>query len=253
LNYLIDYLKGQFNSLNIFLFILIVGLLLLWLKRRRSGVVCLTIATVFFFLVSTAYLPRYLIADIEAQYRPLNDVHLKTLKGKVVIHVLGGGYTYDDKLPPNQQLSMVSLGRLTEGIRLHNKIDESVLVCSGYKASGTEALAAVMRKTAIDLGVKPGSIDTLSHAHTTQEEALHLREKYAQIVNVIIVTDAIHMPRAYKFFREQGFSPLAAPTNYLTKTEETGLSIGFLPSVENMHLMDRVLREFFANIKALVS
>lgn len=245
-----DSLKGQVNTLNFFIVLLIGGFIFLLLKKRKMGISLFTLAIVFFMLTSTAYLPRYCVQRMEDRYAPFQISTWDANNEQTFIHVLGGGYTNDKRLPSQAMLSAVGLGRLAEGIRIHKAIPGSTIVCSGYMASGDESLAAVMRNAAIDLGVAPDAVDTLSSPHTTEQEAEALQDKFGNKIKLIVVTDAVHMPRAISFFENHGFEPFAAPTNFLIKKDDNPYGMPLWPSIENMSLMDRIFREFFAALKA---
>ena len=155
----------------------------------------------------------------------------------------------DERLPAQAQLSYATLGRLSEAIRIFNKLDNSVLVVSGNVASGDQSMAIVVKKAAISLGVDESRIEMLEDPSTTMEEARAFTSRYGTSSSVIIVTDALHMPRAIKFFEESGVIAHPAPTNYYAKVDDNPFAFRWMPSAENFLLMDRVLREFFGSVK----
>ena len=243
-------LKGQFNSLNFFFILITIAFLLLQVKRKKAAKFVFIFAFIFFSATSTAYLPRHLITNMESKYVPFVGEPFPH-RDTVFIQSLGGGYTADPRLEPTSQLSSVSLGRLAEAIRIARMFDKSILVVSGNIASGEESMASVSRKAAIQLGWEERRIVALETPATTQQEAIAFTDRFGKKVNLILVTDAIHMPRAMKFFREQGVTPFPAPTNYLIKKDKTLFSLGWIPSAENLQLMDRVWREYLGSIKGV--
>ncbi len=162
----------------------------------------------------------------------------------------GGGYTSDSRLEANAKLSWPTLGRLTEAIRIARLFDNSILVLSGTIASGNETLASVERRAAILFGFDSTRIVTLETPGTTQEEAEAFVKYVGRNVNLILVTDALHLPLGMFFFRERGLNPYPAPTNFFIKMDENPFAFHWLPSVENMLLMDRVWREWLGSVKA---
>lgn len=242
-------IKGQFNSLNLVLFTAVLSYIFYRLNWRRAGGTLCILALFFFLLFSTGYLPGYLVNRIESQYAPFHPDRSPFRSGRVYIHVLGGGYTIDERLPSREQLSLVGLGRLSEAIRIFNLYDSSILVVSGNIASGNESLASVARKSAISLGVVARRIEMLEEPATTLGEASEFAQKFGRQTSVIVVTDAVHMPRAIRFFREQGLDPYPAPANYLIKEDQNPFGLRWIPSVQNFLLMDRMMREFFGEVK----
>jgi uncharacterized SAM-binding protein YcdF (DUF218 family) len=117
--------------LTILWLILIAGIFLFLLKRKRIGLVCGIFSIVWLALISFSFLPELLVRSLENSYPPLLEISQFNPKDSVYILVLGSGYTYNKNLPPNDQLSLNSLGRLTEAIRLLRLLNSSQIVLSG--------------------------------------------------------------------------------------------------------------------------
>lgn len=246
---LFTFLKGQVSTLNFILFLSILALLSYKIKRRKLAIALSVFATLCFTLSSTAYLPTYLVKRLESQYVPF-DTSKFIHKGRTVfIHVLGGGYHSNEKLPAQAQLSLNALGRLAEGIRISRSLSENTLVFSGNKTSGTKSLAFISKQAAFLMGVDSSKIEILENPATTMEEAIAFKKRFGTDVSLIIVTDALHMPRAMKFFASQNLKPYPAPTNYLIASDSILLHLAWLPSLGNMLNMDRVIHELFGQLK----
>ena len=242
-------IKDQVNILSLLMAFFLLACLLYKLKKRRLAVILLACDAVIFLLVSTAYLPQYLAEKLERQYAPFSAT-LQAGKERIYIHVLGSGYSLDSALPATARLGLTAQGRLAEGIRLYRQIDNSILVTSAGSLKDRETQAEVAKKAAILLGVDSNRIATLTTPNTTQEEVAAMATLAGKNATVIVVTDAIHIPRAMKFFTKTGMVPLAAPTNFRMHKEVMGFSIKWWPSIGNITLMDIVLHEFLGNIKA---
>lgn len=243
-------IKDQVNILTLLMAFFLLACLLLKLKKRRAAIVLLSTNLFIFLMVSTAYLPQYLAARLESRYSPLNVKNIKAGKSPIYIHVLGSGYSLDSALPATARLGLTALGRLAEGIRLYRQINNSILVTSAGSLRNRETQAAVARQAAILLGVDSSCIALLDTPNTTLEEAADMAKLAGTNAPVIVVTDAIHMPRAINFFKVAGLMPIAAPTNYRIHKEVMGIGIKWWPSLGNISLMDIVLHEFLGNIKA---
>lgn len=248
----VNSLKGQVNALNILLFLFLFSVILFKTRRRSAALIIFGVTSLLFLLMSTAYLPFHLIKRIERTYTPFSHAGFAVDGQQVFIHVLGGGYTYDRKLPAQSQLTSYSLGRLTEGLRLSRLFANSRLVFSGPRVSGDESMAAIMKNAAVSLGADSSRIALLERARTTKEEALHFVHRYGANVTLIVVTDAIHMPRAIHFFKEVGVDAYAAPTNFLVKDDPNPFAFHWIPSAQNLLLMDRVLREALGSLKGSI-
>jgi len=237
-----------FNMLNILLCLLVLAFLFYKFHKRKPAIIILVADIVIFLTCSTAYLPKYLARQLEKQYPPFSVSSIQNNPGKIYIHVLGSGYSLDSSLPANARLGAVANSRLAEGIRLYRSIANSVIVCSGGSSEPAETQAEVTKKAAILLGVDSNRIETLTTPLNTMEEAKALVKLTGADATIIITTDAIHMPRAIKFFSAQGFTPFAAPANYRAAPEKrTGIK--WWPSLNNLTLMDVVLHEYLGNVK----
>ncbi|MDN3655987.1 ElyC/SanA/YdcF family protein [Ferruginibacter paludis] len=243
-------LKGQFTVLNLLILLLALAFIFNRYKRRRTAIIFISGAILIFLICSTAYLPNYLAGKLESKYLPYPAATNFNDSERVLIHVLGSGYVLDKRLPPNAQIGWCALGRLAEAIRVHRMIKNSTIICSGYSSLGLETQAQVTKRAAIVLGVDSSQLETLNLPSTTQEEASELSAHYSKKSHVIIVTDAIHMPRAIKLFAAQGFNPIAAPTNYKINEGPVQEDIKWLPSFERIGLMNYVIHEYLGNLKA---
>jgi uncharacterized SAM-binding protein YcdF (DUF218 family) len=233
--------------------LLLLALLAARLKKGRLAKKLVIAAGVIFILCSTGYLPRFLAKQLESKYAPLDASTIKEVHGKIYIHLLGSGYGADARLPATAQLGTTAQVRLIEAIRIFRQSDSSILVCSGSSVSEPVPQSQVARKAAILLGVDSSRIITLDTPSTTQEEAKVLAEKVDRNSTIIVVTDALHMPRAIKLFSQQGFKPVAAPTNFKVLQTPNELSLNWWPSLGNMSLMDMVLHEYLGNLKSKFS
>lgn len=245
-----DFFLAQANTLSILIWIVLLAVVLYWLKKIKTAKIFFIAAVVLFYAFSTAWLPRYLAYKLEIQYPPLKDVTAFNDTEKVYIHLLGSGYQNDKRLSPASKLYLVSQGRFTEAMRLYYAIPNSVLVCSANGPSGTATQAEVAREAALALGADSSRIVLLDKPATTKEEAEELVKYAGKGSRVIVVTDAIHMPRAIRFFKEVGLNATAAPTNFKALNGSVGVAVKWWPSEDNIYITDRVLHEYFAYVKA---
>ena len=245
-----SFISSLFAPLTIFWLLLLSGVLLIWFKKTKSSRILFITAGIWLALVSFAPLPDLLCGLLERSYPPLTDVNHLTKYNDVYIMVLGAGHTSDPALPSNTQLSRDALGRLAEGIRLHRLLPGSKLVTSGWNGDDPLPEALVLKRAAELLGVPPEDILTLITPVNTQEEALCYRNAFGKSHKLIIVTDAIHMPRAILWFRKAGLDPVAASTNQLIKHSPGQRSFNFLPSSDYIHEMECAMHEYIGIIRA---
>ncbi len=229
---------------------MIIALLLRRYNKRKAAMCLFVFTAVVFYAFSTAWLPRYLAYRMETKYPILKESPRFNNNEKIYIHLLGSGYTNNDRLPASGKLCLVAKGRLMEAMRLYRMIPNSILVCSADGPKGEETQAMVARAAAMEMGADTSRILALTTPSTTKEEAQDLAKAVGTSANVIVVTDAIHIPRAMRFFKEAGFSPIAAPTNFKALEASEHVQFKWWPSDENIYITNRLLHEYFASIKA---
>jgi uncharacterized SAM-binding protein YcdF (DUF218 family) len=154
-----------------------------------------------------------LLPPLEAR---IDTLSMDAMKQAQAIVVLGGGrhkeaaeYTYLDS--PN----LNTLGRLRYAAHLHKQSGLPLLVSGGTPDGGEESEAAVMARVLRQEFRIPVKWLEEASINTAQNAALSagmLRE--AEIERILLVTDALHMPRAQQAFRGQGLQVNAAPTYY---------------------------------------
>lgn len=206
-----------------------------WAKRIGIGYIGL------FLLFATPFLPDALVKNLESQYEPLIDLSGLTSGLNTHILVLGGGHTSDSRRTALDQLSQFSLSRVTEGARLQQIVQGSTLICSGYAGQDTSTNAELMATAAHSLGVDASAIEEMPEPRNTREEAIEYKKKFGTDHPLILVTSALHMPRAMTTFRTLGFDPIAAPTGHLYKPSKS--YSGFLSGF-NFYNLKAALHEY---------
>jgi uncharacterized SAM-binding protein YcdF (DUF218 family) len=229
----------------------LVGMILLWRRKGKSAKVVLTV--VFFLFVVFAYdpIPEILLNHYENRYpgfklSSLDDEQKKKINYVVV---LGGGFVPYEKHPLTTELTFHSLTRLVEGIRIHRELPGSTLIVSG-KGWAPMSEAEAMKLMAVSLGVDEKKIIAEKESINTFGHTQHLKPVLGQ-TPFILVTSALHMPRAMGLFQQAGFSPIPAPTGHLLtgKYGFFNIKVPFAMGA-NLEAADLWFKEFWANLLA---
>lgn len=196
---------------------IVAGLIFLLRNKKRMAVGTLVTAVAWISLLSYEPFASSLLHRLEYAYPPL----LKAPQDIKYIYVLGGGHNSDSTLPITSQLDDDAIIRLTEAIRLYHQLQEKpTLIVSGY--SGYYSViphAQMQNRLAIALGVDPDKIISLPEPMDTQAEAKAAKKLFDN-KPFILVTSAFHMARAMRWFKQEGVSPIPAPTHHFTNSEE---------------------------------
>lgn len=242
----------SFASILTILQVLIVLAFIFYKQKKLRWANIFAIAAIFVFILSsTKALPYYLASKLERQNRCLQSFDNIDTLHPVYLYVLGSGYSLDKSMPPSLNLCTAAKGRLMEGLRLYHHLPKSILVTSGNSLHNQQTQASVTKKAAIELGADSTRVETLDSPLTTMEEARDFAKKYGKDASVIIVTDALHMPRALQFFKQQGLHPAASPASYSVHDDVFNTSFISWPSIKSIELMDELLHEYLGNLKAV--
>lgn len=158
--------------------------------------------------------------------------------------VLGGGHINDFSLSPRNQLSKNALCRLAEGIRLYKKYPGSKLILSGWAQNQPLTQAQTLALAALDMGMPAKDLVLFNEPQNTSQEAKTYANYATPGIPLIIVTDAVHIPRVLKHFSNNGFHPYTSPCNYtFRQNNHKGFSY-YLPSSGNIAKSELAMHEY---------
>jgi uncharacterized SAM-binding protein YcdF (DUF218 family) len=110
-----------------------------------------------------------------------------------------------------------------------------------------EPESGAMQAFAIDLGVPDSSIMLESRSRNTRENAIYTKQLLDEhhFNSILLVTSAIHMPRALALFQSQGLSVTPAPTDFDAIPPRTVWQ-RWLPDTEALDRSTKALKEYLA-------
>jgi uncharacterized SAM-binding protein YcdF (DUF218 family) len=180
----------------------VLALLLRW---RAVGGVLVALALGWSLLWSLPQVSEWLRAPLEAEHRVVSDASLPHADAIVV---LGGGTVRPERLDTS---------RLGEAARAWRAGRAPTVILSGGGGRGgtgrgrTEAQR--MAEAIVTLGVPQSALVLEERSHSTLENAQFTarlaRERH--IRDVLLVTSAVHMPRASLLFRDAGIDAIPVP------------------------------------------
>lgn len=197
--------------INIVLILLILSALF-FKKRPTTSFKCLLCAVFLLFTASMPIVSNTFMVSIEDNYQAFTRAD----KPVDYIIVLGGWHTPNAALPVTSQLSENSLQRLVEALRIYKLHPEARIITSGHHNRDTISNAEKVKQSLVLLGVSEQKIITENFPKDTEEEAVLISPR-VQGANVVLITNADHMPRAIKYFQAQGINAIPAPTGYWVK------------------------------------
>ena len=216
------------------------GLILMRHRRRLAlGVAgcALSLLAILSLPVSAVFLQR----GLESTYPAISEAECPHADAVVV---LGGALRARSAADPVAQLGAAS-DRVWVAARLIKAgCAPLIIVSAGGVRSPAHPWpeAEGIRAFLLDLGVAPTRIVSESQSRTTQENAvetariLHARGMH----RILLVTSAVHLPRAVIAFRRVGFDVLPVPAD----RSDPSPDFAWLPSSEALAASDKALHEW---------
>jgi len=213
-------------------FLLALGLLL----RRRgcaAGRVLSTAALALLFILSTGVGAMALVYPLEHLTRPLAPAD--AARAQAIVVLAAGRNAHAPEYGGADIPDYIALARLRYAAHLYRETGLPILVSGGNGTPDGEikpkalAMAAALRE---DFAVPVKWVETASA--TTAENAAFAAGilKRAGVSPILLVTDAMHMPRAMMAFAANGVRAIPAPTMFFS-AESLGV-FDFLPSAEHL-------------------
>jgi len=200
--------------------LILLGLsgLIFWQRWWGRGLAGISLA--LFWLLSTAPIRDILLEPLESAHAPISLDYINTNPGlDTAIVLLGSGvYAEAPEYDGRDGLAGAALGRTWYAAELAKKTGLSVYITGGTPLSDDlEPESEIISRYLVRLGLPETHLHVENMASNTWENAMLLKPMlaHAGIRQVILVTNAFHMPRAVWCFESQGISVLPAPCSYI--------------------------------------
>jgi uncharacterized SAM-binding protein YcdF (DUF218 family) len=225
------------------LLVVMLGLVLVMLRRRGAGVALAFLGAAGLWLLSCQGFAMLLASSVLPYVPAAQPAQLARVQAIVV---LGGGVLPEAPEYGAAQPSSSTLRRLRYGAWLARRTGKPLAFAGGvgWSAAGTSFApeADVADRTlGEDFGVAPRWLDGRSRDTGENAREMHRVLAADQVTRIALVTDAWHMPRSVLEFQRAGFDVVPAPTGFPSAL--TRPLLAWLPSPEGLWLSRQVLRE----------
>jgi uncharacterized SAM-binding protein YcdF (DUF218 family) len=180
---------------------------------------------------------------LEQLYPYEQAANMPTAQAIVVL----GGSTANNRLNWFEEYdSATTRSRVDTAATLYKAKRAPLVIVSGAALEGNVSEAQVMANTLAQQDVPADAVILESRSFTTYENAIYTAEtlKQLQIREVLLVTSALHMPRAMAVFRKQGLSATAAPSApQIVVPEEPGFSF-WQPNARALAASRSIIKEY---------
>lgn len=237
------------SPLGTFFVLVFLALFLYMIKLRRVCLASFVAAVVWLWIWSMPVASDLLRGWIEAQAGPR---WLTGLKPVEVMVVLGGGVS-GAYLPqrPSPDLGR-SADRVWHAARIYKEgLAKRIILSGGIVPTGNDSEAEAMRKFLADLGVPAGVMTLEKRSTCTTENALNVKELLVRTgtEKVLLVTSALHMPRARRCFENVGLEVIPAPTDFEVIPVPLEV-LRFLPDAQALEGSSRAFKELLGWVAA---
>jgi uncharacterized SAM-binding protein YcdF (DUF218 family) len=213
-------------------------------RRRVAAWLALSLALVV-WIPSAPVGARLIAGPLEGRHAAMAPEDLPQAD---VIVVLGGGL--DAARPPRQAAELNGAAdRLVLGARLLRAGKAAYVLASGgnlpwIDAGEPEAVHA--GRLLLEWGVPPDAILLEVDSRTTHENAVGTVQvmRAHRLRSALLVTSAMHMPRAYEVFRSAGLEVFPAPTDFWAVPPQRLTVLDWLPDAEAMEVSSRAIKEY---------
>jgi uncharacterized SAM-binding protein YcdF (DUF218 family) len=219
----------------------------LWLSKKytKTGRSLAALSLVILLILSLPLTGNALLQSLETA-PPIGESQLKDVQAIVI---LGGG---TDRHAPEfgneDTVNRWTLQRLRYGAYLQERTGTPILVTGGAPYGGrpeADAMAETLQRDfhAKDIWAENQSKDTAENATYS---AVVLKEHNIQ--RVALISQAWHLPRAIKLFKQQGLTVYPAPTGYTNEDNEP--TIRWLPKASALDKSSIAIKEYLGRLSS---
>ncbi len=228
---------------GLFVLLLFLSLLLFLIKKRKIGLILLSLSLFFIYLVSIEPGKDLILSLLENAY-PHPD--LSKVQCRYIVVLGGGEIPHSPAENGKASVRPAVAKRLYEAFKLYRERELPILV-SGGKVYGqnAESEAEAMARFLETVGVPAEKITEERKSRNTLENGIYSYQILARkgIKEICLVTSAYHMPRSVMIFREVGFRVTPVPADYRVYREKYGW-YSYLPRVDYLQDSMNGFREY---------
>ncbi len=231
--------------------LLLIAALILWWVNSKWTPIPIAIALVALLLTTNGWANHWLLQSLEWQNIPKTE-----LPNADAIVVLGGGTR--SQAYPRPDVDFTDAGdRVWYGATLyHAKKAPKIIVSGGrvgWKGAG-DPESKDLTKLLVTMGVPIADIIPEGDSLNTRENAVNVQKILQQqnFNSILLVTSALHMPRAIAIFKHLGIKAIAAPTDYRVSqleldepnSQTEAAILNFLPDEERFFHTTQAIKEY---------
>jgi uncharacterized SAM-binding protein YcdF (DUF218 family) len=212
------------------------------LARLRYSIAALCVALYIVCIPATS---SWLRASLEGQWPvpAVNEVVSSTSGDGPTLLVLAAGWFRETPQGPTVMLGERSWERLACAVDLRQKVDGALIFAGAPLPDGSDSVAGQMARMAVRMGVPPQRIAVEAQSRNTYENLLFAERQFKlrERGRVVLVTSAVHMPRAAAVAQGVGLKVLPYPCDFRSESRLTWRH--FVPANAAPQSLEELLHE----------
>ncbi|VAX14697.1 protein of unknown function DUF218 [hydrothermal vent metagenome] len=244
--YLVKIIQTLLMPPALMIIIILTGLVLLhW--SRRYGKILIISGTVLLVASSLPVISDNLVSAME-NIPALSKEQIKNTDAKAIV-ILGGGSYPEAPEYEGDTVSTATLERIRYGAYIHKQDNLPILVTGGRVLGYTKTAEATLMAKVLENDFHTPVKWREDQARNTWENAQYSYRMLAmgKIKKIILVTHALHMPRAVMSFKAAGFEVIPAPLSFHQSGNDIHI-FDFLPQAGSMETTHNMLHEVIGTL-----
>ena len=216
-------------------------LILLIIYRKKASLVYVIVSMIIGWTIATPAFSSFFMSRLENRFLPVSAAGSPIADAIVVL----GGSLKARNLPEQEVALSDSSNRLLHAARLYRYQKAPVVLAVGG-AEIDEPEAYAMRDLLVEWGVPSTAILIETNSLNTYQNANNIKPilQSHNLNKILLVTSAIHMPRALATFYAAGINVIPSPADYKTLDDDTVYFKAFLPDVDAFRGTLKALNEY---------
>lgn len=171
-------------------------------------------------------------------------------QGDVIIMLGGGLYSNTQDFSGLSAPGFGTMERMVTAARLHRRLGYPIIVSGGRMDTSSAAIAPVVKRFLMDLGVASGRIISEDRSRDTYENALFSKERceHYGFKHPLLVTTGFHMKRALFCFKSVGLNVTPYPCGLTVWQEKPFQWNQLLPSANSLQATSAGLHEWLGRL-----
>ena len=229
--------------------LLLVVALGLSFRRRALARVVAVLALVVLWVAATPAFSAWLAAQLEGRYPPRTVAELPSTDAIVLL----GGFVGQASPSPAQPQLLNAGDRFVEALRLYRANKAPRVVISGGDlpwAQGAAPEAELIADLLMEFEVPRADLVVEGESRNTRENAVNTAQIFAANgwKTGLLVTSAMHMPRALATFQRAGLDLVPAPADIRSRLREQSDPFNFIPNADALQLTTTAMKEIVGGV-----